>query len=208
MHKSTKQFVLALKILLGCTVAVPILNIIFFSFSWSNFLCSISMICSMSVSIFSPMKHYMQKEIKMTGLLITACLMPFLIMGSILFAYSNPTMLKIMNLFPIYTMFPMLAIGYATIRVAFKMLESNASFLSSLIESEKDQEIVFNFTNNIFYEKYGQIRVDVGDSFVHGSDFKIDKLTSNYVDAVSSFLDIPKNKLTVDDFIVYDMSEI
>lgn len=208
MHKSTKQFILALKILLGCTVAVPLLNIIFFSFSWSNFLCSVSMICSMSVTVFSPMKQYTKKEIKMTGLFITACLMPLLIMSSILFAYSNPTMLKIMNLFPIYTMFPMLAIGYATIRIAFKTLESNASSLSSLAVSEQDEETVLNFTNKIFYEKYGQIRVDVGESVVHGSDFKIDKLTSNYIDAVSEFLDIAKNKLTVDDFIVYDMSKI
>lgn len=211
MKKHTERYKLSLKILMVTSILVPFINIIFFKFNFSSFSTGLSIAFSMAVTVFYNLKFFGTKEVKMTGFFITAILMPFFIIGSIVYAHLNSIAMDIMNTYPIYTMFPMFAIAYGTMKVTFKVLENNANeTITKVLNLKPDErETILNFTNNIFYEKFGNFKINIGEKTIEGSTISVDKLFDReYVEKVSNMAETEINKLTVDEFLLYEMSEI
>ncbi len=213
MNKNTKRYKQSLYIMLFTLAVIPFINIIFFKFSLHLLMTNLSVLLSMTIAVFYNLKFFSKKIIKMTGLFYFSIAVPISIIGLIILSHSHQKTMDIMNIYPIYSFLPMFGIGFAVMRLTNKMITNNTyayeSIYSNLKLKESERETVFNFTNNIFYDKLGNFKINFGEENIEGSSISMHKLTdSNYINKVCEFNSIKPNELKIDDLIVYDMSQI
>lgn len=214
IDKADHQFKLAMTALVVMCIVLPFIQIFFGEFKWSNFFSSLSIASSMTIATIF-FKKTMIKEgykVKMNSFIYLVSLIPIVTVGTIVSSYYYQPMKTILDVFPIYMMMPLIVYMACIFKCIYKSLESlcsKGSIISALELEKKDYTIVMNFSDNVFYELFGNMKVFIGTDKIADSTVSVDKISNDlYIEKVSELTETPKNELTVDHFAVADMITI
>lgn len=214
IDNADKHFKLAMNALVAMCVVLPFLQIFYGEFKFSSFFSSLSIAMSLTVATVF-FKKTMIKEgfkVKMNSFLYLVALIPFSTVAIIISSYYYEPVKTILNVFPIYMMLPLLVYMACIFKCIFKSLETlclKNSILSALDLEKKDYTIVMNFSDNVFYELFGNMKVEIGADKIFDSTVSIASISnSNTTQQVSDITETPKNQLTVDHFTIADMANI
>lgn len=214
IDKDDHKFKIAMNALVVMCVILPFLQIFFGEFKWSSFFSSLSIAMSITVATLF-FKKTMIKEgykVKMNSFLYLVALIPVVTAGVIVSSYYVEPMKIILNVFPIYMMMPLLVYMACIFKCIFKSFEtlcSKGSILGALQLKREDYTIVMNFSDNVFYEVFGNMKVFIGQDKVADSTVSVHSISNQRtVEKVSEITETPRNELTVDHFSVADMANI
>lgn len=214
IDNADKHFKLAMNALVAMCVVLPFLQIFYGEFKFSSFFSSLSIAMSLTVATVF-FKKTMIKEgfkVKMNSFLYLVTLIPVGTVAIIISSYYYEPVKTILNVFPIYMMLPLLVYMACIFKCIFKSLETlclKNSILSALDLEKKDYTIVMNFSDNVFYELFGNMKVEIGADKIFDSTVSVASISnSNTTQQVSDITETPKNQLTVDHFTIADMANI
>lgn len=214
IDKADYQFKLAMNALVVMCIILPFLQIFFGEFKWSSFFSSLSIASSMTIATLF-FKKTMIKEgykVKMNSFIYLVALIPVVTVGTIVSSYYYQPIKMILDVFPIYMMMPLFVYMACIFKCIFKSLEtlcSKGSIIAALDLEKKDYTIVMNFSDNAFYELFGNMKVFIGDDKIADSTVSVNKISNaTTTKKVSELTDTPKNELTVDHFTIAEMETI
>lgn len=214
IDKADYQFKLAMNALVVMCIILPFLQIFFGEFKWSSFFSSLSIASSMTIATLF-FKKTMIKEgykVKMNSFIYLVALIPVVTVGTIVSSYYYQPIKMILDVFPIYMMMPLFVYMACIFKCIFKSLEtlcSKGSIIAALDLEKKDYTIVMNFSDNVFYELFGNMKVFIGDDKIADSTVSVNKISNaTTTKKVSELTDTPKNELTVDHFTIAEMETI
>lgn len=214
IDKADYQFKLAMNALVVMCIILPFLQIFFGEFKWSSFFSSLSIASSMTIATLF-FKKTMIKEgykVKMNSFIYLVALIPVVTVGTIVSSYYYQPIKIILDVFPIYMMMPLFVYMVCIFKCIFKSLEtlcSKGSIIAALDLEKKDYTIVMNFSDNAFYELFGNMKVFIGDDKIADSTVSVNKISNaTTTKKVSELTDTPKNELTVDHFTIAEMETI
>lgn len=214
IDKADYQFKLAMNALVVMCIILPFLQIFFGEFKWSSFFSSLSIASSMTIATIF-FKKTMIKEgykVKMNSFIYLVALIPVVTVGTIVSSYYYQPIKMILDVFPIYMMMPLFVYMACIFKCIFKSLEtlcSKGSIIAALDLEKKDYTIVMNFSDNVFYELFGNMKVFIGDDKIADSTVSVNKISNaTTTKKVSELTDTPKNELTVDHFTIAEMETI
>ena len=214
IDKADYQFKLAMNALVVMCIILPFLQIFFGEFKWSSFFSSLSIASSMTIATLF-FKKTMIKEgykVKMNSFIYLVALIPVVTVGTIVSSYYYQPIKMILDVFPIYMMMPLFVYMACIFKCIFKSLEtlcSKGSIIAALDLEKKDYTIVMNFSDNVFYELFGNMKVFIGADKIADSTVSVNKISNaTTTKKVSELTDTPKNELTVDHFTIAEMETI
>jgi hypothetical protein len=214
LDNSDKHFKKAMDVLVVMSVVLPFVQIFFGEFRWSSFFSSLSIATSMAVATMFFKKTMIEQgyKVKMTSFVILVWSTPAVVIGSIVASHYFEYAKALLDVFPVYMMMPLLTYMFCIFRCIYKSIETDchkSSILSAMQLDKKDYQIVMDFNNNIFYESFGNWKVFIGENVIAGSSLSVSKISNEYhVIAVSEMNETPRNKLTLEHFMVAEMVEI
>lgn len=214
IDKDFKHFKLAMNALVIMCSILPFLQIFFGEFKWSSFFSSVSIAISLTVAtlFFKKTLNEQGYQVKMNSFVYLVAFIPFGTAGIIVSSYFYEPVKMILNVFPIYMMLPLTIYMHGMFRCIYKSLESvclKHDILGAFDLTKKDYTIVMNFSDKVFYEIFGNMKVLIGDSKVIDTNLTVNKISnSNYVEEVSETTGVSKKELTPEDFTVFDMLKI
>lgn len=214
IDKADHHFKLAMNAMIVMCIVLPFIQIFFGEFRWSSFFSSLSIASSMTITTIFFKKTMIREgyKVKMNSFIYLVALIPIVTIGTIVSSYYYEPMKMILNVFPVYMMMPLVIYMVCIFKCIFKTLESHCckgSIIEALDLEKKDYTVVMNFSDNVFYEIFGNMKVFIGADKVADSTVSVDKI-SNYIytEEVSALTQTPKNELTVDHFTIADMNTI
>lgn len=214
IDKADHQFKLAMNALVVMCVVLPFLQIFFGEFKWSSFFSSISIASSMTVATIFFKKTMIREgyKVKMNSFIYLVALIPIVTVGTIVSSYYYEPMKMILDVFPVYMMMPLIVYMACIFKCIYKSLESlcsKGSIIAALDLEKKDYTIVMNFSDNNFYEVFGNMKVVIGADKVAESTVSVDSISNvRKTEKVSEITETPRNELTVDHFTIADMANI
>jgi len=214
IDKNFKHFKLAMNALVVMCIILPFLQIFFGEFKWSSFFSSISIAISLTVAtlFFKRALNEQGYQVKMNSFVYLVAFIPFGTIGVIASSYFYDPVKTILNVFPIYMMLPLMIYMHGMFRCIYKSLESvcpKNSIIGAFDLSQKDYTIVMNFTDKVFYEVFGNMKVLIGDNKVVDTNLSVDTISnSHYVEEVSETTGVSKKELMPEHFTVFDMLKI
>lgn len=214
IDKADYHFKLAMNGMIVMCIVLPFIQIFFGEFKWSSFFSSVSISASMAITTIFFKKTMIREgyKVKMNSFIYLVALIPIVTIGTIISSYYYEPMKMILNVFPVYMMMPLVIYMACIFKCIFKTLESHCSkgaIIEALDLEKKDYTVVMNFSDNVFYELFGNMKVFIGADKVADSTVSVDKISNSiYTEEVSDLTQTPKNELTVDHFTIADMSTI
>lgn len=214
IDKADHHFKLAMNALVVMCIVLPFLQIFFGEFKWSNFFSSLSIASSMTIATVF-FKKTMIKEgykVKMNSFIYLVALIPIVTIGTIVSSYYYAPVKMMLDVFPVYMMMPLVVYMACIFKCIYKTLESlcsKGSIIQALDLEKKDYTVVMNFSDNIFYEVFGNMKVFIGMDKVADSTVSVDSISNtSTAEKVSELTETPRSELTVDHFTIADMEAI
>lgn len=214
IEKSNKHFKMAMDVLVIMCIILPFVQIFFGVFKWSNFFSSLSIASSMTIAtvFFKRTITTEGYKVKMNSFIYLVWSIPLVVIGTIVGSYYSTYLKTLLDIFPIYMMMPLIIYMTCLFKCIYKSLEtecSKHSILDALELEKKDYAIVMNFSDGIFYEIFGKMKVFIGTDTVADSTLHVNKISQKrFVDKVSEMTETPVKELTVDHFTITEMTEI
>lgn len=214
IDKADHQFKLAMTALVFMCIVLPFIQIFFGEFKWSNFFSSLSIASSMTIATVF-FKRTMINEgykVKMNSFIYLVALIPIVTVGTIVSSYYYTPIKMMLDVFPVYMMMPLIVYMACIFKCIYKTLESlcsKGSIIQALDLEKKDYTVVMNFSDNVFYEVFGNMKVFIGMDTVADSTVSVSNISNaTKTTKVSELTETPRSELTVDHFTIADMENI